>query len=71
MCQHEKKKCPRCGSEFECKPGNITRCQCSGFILSVELKAYLAHKYDDCVCRNCLQYLTVELNFFKERYIFR
>ena len=71
MCQHEKKSCPRCKSQFVCNPGNITHCQCYGFKLSEELKAYLEEKYDDCLCRDCLEYLSVELNFFKDRYIFR
>ena len=71
MCQHEKKHCPRCRAEFECNPGNIIHCQCYGFKLGDELKAYLEQKYDDCLCRNCLEYLSVELNLFKERYIFR
>ena len=71
MCQHEKKNCPRCGIVFECKPGNITQCQCYGFAMNEELKVYLEQRYNDCLCKNCLKYLSVELNFFKERYIFR
>lgn len=68
---HEKKSCLRCGSEFECKAGNITQCQCCGFPMSEESKVYLEQKYDDCLCKSCLGYLSVELNFFKEKYIFR
>jgi hypothetical protein len=71
MCQHEKKNCPRCRTTFDCKPGNITQCQCYGFLVSEELKIYLEQRYDDCLCKNCLEYLSVELNFFKEKYIFR
>jgi hypothetical protein len=71
MCQHEKKNCPRCGSVFECKPGTIQQCQCYGVPLSDELKAYLDQRYNDCLCKNCLTYLRTELNFFKEKYLFR
>lgn len=71
MCLHEKKECPRCKKTFECKPGHITQCQCYGVALREELKAYLEERYADCLCRNCLDYLAVELNFFKEKYIFR
>jgi hypothetical protein len=71
MCQHEKKNCPRCGVAFECKPGNITQCQCNGITLTLEQKSYISQRYDDCLCRNCLVYLSAELNFFKEKYIFR
>lgn len=71
MCRHEMKNCPRCGNIFECKPGNIEQCQCSGFKISEELKAYLEQRYNDCLCNTCLLYLTNELNFFKEKYIFR
>ena len=51
---------------FKCKPGNITQCQCYGFMISEELKAYFEQRYIECLCRNCLEYLSVELNCFKE-----
>lgn len=54
MCQHEEKKCPRCGASFECKVGNITECQCYGVSFSVEERAFLEGKYEDCLCRTCL-----------------
>ncbi|MBM3416244.1 MAG: cysteine-rich CWC family protein [Bacteroidetes bacterium] len=68
---HETKSCPRCGNPFECKPGNITQCQCFGMKFTAEEKAFIEERYNDCLCRNCLEYLSGELNFFKERYIFR
>ena len=71
MCSHEKKPCPRCGKNFECKAGNISQCQCFGFTLTDELKAYLEQRYSDCLCKNCLEYLQLELNLFKEKYLFR
>ncbi len=71
MSLHEQKKCPRCNTEFECQPDNITQCQCYGFKISNELKAYIEQRYNDCLCMNCLEYLSNELNLFKEKYIFR
>ncbi|MEO7924013.1 MAG: cysteine-rich CWC family protein [Chitinophagaceae bacterium] len=71
MSQHETRNCPRCNKSFECKPGNITQCQCYGIELSNELRAYIDQRYTDCLCRDCLQYLSGELNLFKEKYIFR
>ena len=71
MDKHETKNCARCKKTFECKPGNITQCQCYGIELSEEQRAYIELRYNDCLCRDCLQYLSVELNLFKEKYIFR
>lgn len=71
MSQHEVKACPRCGTGFECKSGNITQCQCYTIQLTEEQKAYINQRYEDCLCRSCLQYLSSELNFFREKYIFR
>ncbi len=71
MCKHETKTCPRCNSGFECKPGNITQCQCYGMELNDEQRAYIEQRYNDCLCRECLQYLKQELNLFKEKYLFR
>ena len=71
MCQHETKSCPRCKQAFECKSGNITQCQCYGIALTDELMAYIEQRYNDCLCRDCLQYLQQELNLFKEKYFFK
>ncbi|MBK6828509.1 MAG: cysteine-rich CWC family protein [Chitinophagaceae bacterium] len=71
MCQHETRECPRCRQAFECKPGNITQCQCYGIVVTAEQRAFMDQRYQDCLCRDCLQYLSVELNYFKERYLFR
>jgi len=71
MSQHETKNCARCKTAFECKPGNITQCQCFGIELSAEQRAYIEQRYNDCLCRDCLRWLSDELNLFKEKYIFR
>ena len=54
MSNHETKTCPRCGRAFECKPGNITQCQCYGLRLDAELQQQVAAEYDDCLCAACL-----------------
>ncbi len=71
MGKHEEKKCPRCQKKFECKQGNITQCQCYTVELSEEQRSYIEQRYNDCLCRDCLQYLSAELNLFNEKYIFR
>ncbi|HMR92259.1 MAG TPA: cysteine-rich CWC family protein [Chitinophagaceae bacterium] len=69
MCLHEQKSCPRCGKSFECKPGNITQCQCFGKAMSENLKLFLARRYSDCLCSNCLDYLQQEQHLFKEKFL--
>ena len=71
MDNHETKNCPRCHHGFACRVGTITQCQCYGIELSAEQRAYIEQRYNDCLCRDCLQYLSNELNLFKEKYIFR
>ena len=71
MSKHEKKHCPRCNIVFECKPGNIIQCQCSAIQLSVEEKAYIEGKYDDCLCIGCLQDMQKKYEHFKAKYIFK
>ena len=71
MNRHEEKYCPRCKTVFECKPGNITQCQCYGIVLTDEQRAYIEQRYADCLCRDCLAYLSNELNLFKEKFIFK
>ncbi len=68
---HEKKNCPGCGHVFECKPGNITQCQCYGILLSEEIKAYMEQQYNDCLCRDCLEKMNTEFELFKEKFIYR
>ena len=71
MSNHELKNCPRCNQSFECRPGNITQCQCSGITIKPELKVLLDQRYNDCLCRDCLQYLQQEMNLFKEKYFLK
>ncbi|MBK8495555.1 MAG: cysteine-rich CWC family protein [Chitinophagaceae bacterium] len=68
MSKHEAKHCPRCNRLFECKPGSITQCQCSGIQLSVEETAFIGAKYEDCLCIGCLHDLQKSTDFLKKIY---
>jgi hypothetical protein len=68
---HETRTCPRCGEAFQCKPGNITQCQCFGVELSLEESAFVEERYEDCLCRSCLMQLKNRYILFKEKYFFR
>jgi len=57
MPEHEYKKCPRCGTFFECKLGSITICQCTDIAISETVKTFVQDNYDDCLCIRCLQQL--------------
>lgn len=58
MPAHEPKACPRCGGGFECRLGSIHRCQCVDIQLSDTTREWIARRYDDCLCRNCLEELS-------------
>ncbi|WPP50404.1 cysteine-rich CWC family protein [Catalinimonas niigatensis] len=59
MSKHETKYCPICKSAFECKPGNITQCQCFGIPIDGETAQYIREKYEACLCRSCLEKLRI------------
>jgi hypothetical protein len=68
MCKHEEKSCPRCQAPFECKVGDITQCQCYGVNLSAEERIFIENKYNDCLCRKCLDELKHRTILFSEKY---
>jgi Cysteine-rich CWC len=55
MSKHEDKTCPRCHSGFECRVGDITKCQCYAVKLNDAERDFLARTYNDCLCANCMQ----------------
>ena len=59
--KHENKLCPRCGARFECKVGDITRCQCYGLVFTETQERAIRLQYDDCLCRACLEAITKEI----------
>ncbi|MFT3979588.1 MAG: cysteine-rich CWC family protein [Ferruginibacter sp.] len=67
-CKHEPKICPRCKKAFECKPADIGNCQCHGLQFTTAAKEFIAKKYDDCLCRQCLMELNDQTILFKEKF---
>lgn len=57
MPAHETKSCPRCGSDFECRVGSITKCQCSEVSIDADTAEELTLEYGDCLCHACLEAL--------------
>ena len=62
MNKHEIKTCPRCNKAFECKSGDIVKCQCELVKLEQCHRDYIAQQFDDCLCAKCLVDLRSELN---------
>lgn len=54
MAGHEHVICPRCHTGFECKSGSVLLCHCSQVTLSDEHKAFIAERWDGCLCHPCL-----------------
>ncbi|MES2689094.1 MAG: cysteine-rich CWC family protein [Bacteroidota bacterium] len=48
------KYCGRCNNAFECKPGNITQCQCYDISFTESQKKEIGNIYADCLCHACL-----------------
>lgn len=55
MQKHEIKRCPRCGSSFECKANRVERCDCLGVTLCDAALEELSTHYEDCLCVPCLR----------------
>lgn len=53
--KHEPKVCPRCKTNFVCKVGDVSNCQCSAVKLTVDEQTHLADKYGDCLCCSCMK----------------
>jgi hypothetical protein len=62
MCRHEDKQCPRCGSTFECKVGNIAQCQCAGITLNEQEQQNIFEQFSGCLCLECLNELRFVYN---------
>jgi Cysteine-rich CWC len=67
MCQHEQKKCPCCQQHFECKVGSILLCHCSAIVLTDAEQGFIKNKYNDCLCKNCLQQIKTTFKQHKEK----
>jgi len=62
MNKHEIKSCPRCNTGFECKSGDIVKCQCESVKLEQCHRDYIAERFDDCLCAGCMAELRAEFN---------
>ncbi|MFM2049001.1 MAG: hypothetical protein RI955_1549 [Bacteroidota bacterium] len=62
MQNYEEKRCPICASVFVCKVADVANCQCSEVTLSTQTLAYLKASSYDCLCKQCLHKIDVELN---------
>lgn len=67
MCKHEQTFCPRCHGGFECKAGSISLCQCTTVTLTVEERSFIAAKYTDCLCADCLRDLKNEFHLLQQQ----
>jgi hypothetical protein len=70
MYKHEEKNCPRCNTSFECKTGDVLKCQCYGIELSVAEEAFIKSAYNDCLCSNCLVQLKSRYQLFIEQKVY-
>ena len=53
--------CPRCGCAFLCRGHEyIEHCQCATVELSSEDRAYIADRFEGCLCVDCLRALAEE-----------
>ena len=59
--KHEIKICEKCQSGFECRMGDISRCQCTEVVLSPMTQQFLVQTDHDCLCKNCLTTLNNRL----------
>ena len=62
MSGHESKQCPRCEASFECKVGSILECKCSSVFLSASEQDYVATRYNECLCVNCMVEVQTEFS---------
>ncbi len=67
MPSHEEKHCPRCHRSFECKSGSILICQCQTVLLDEAQLAWIAERWDDCLCSRCLREVRSECNRARHR----
>ncbi|MEM1112121.1 MAG: cysteine-rich CWC family protein [Pseudomonadota bacterium] len=66
MPEHEHVRCPRCHKPFECKVGSILICHCSEVALTRDERAYIAERWDGCLCRECLLEVRQEMRQARE-----
>jgi hypothetical protein len=68
MSRPEAKNCPRCTKPFHCKAGAVKECQCFGITVYPELRIFLEQHYKNCLCADCLQFLSQFPERLAEKY---
>ena len=58
--KHELKTCQGCKKTFECKSGDIIKCECSTITLTDEEASFIKDKFHDCLCVECVNKLKVQ-----------
>ncbi|MBA3680981.1 MAG: cysteine-rich CWC family protein [Bacteroidetes bacterium] len=58
--KHTSENCSRCGTEFTCKPLDISQCDCMQVRISPEEQNYISETGSTCVCNKCLKELKQE-----------
>ena len=53
--KHETLICKRCRQAFECKVGDISRCQCTAVAIGKKTIEFLETTSWGCLCENCLK----------------
>ena len=56
--QHELKTCEACGQQFSCKV-MAAGCWCEEIHLTAAARQEISRRYQDCLCRNCLERVAV------------
>jgi len=57
----EPSTCPRCLNQFDCR-ANIGGCQCNNIGLTPAIHAWLAERYEKCLCMECLHDINNNFN---------
>ena len=55
------KQCEACGQRFDCKIG-LQACWCGLVRVSEQTRQILRAKYENCLCRTCLEKAEMELD---------
>jgi Cysteine-rich CWC len=58
--QQERKICDACGKEFFCT-ATASGCWCEKVRLTATAREEVANRYNDCLCRNCLEHFAVTI----------
>lgn len=69
--KHEIIVCKRCGSQFECKVGDVSNCQCSTISLSDSTRKFLDNTSFGCLCANCLSEIENRVSSIKDKSFLR